>query len=63
MQKTMSEIALAVQRYRNGTVSLGAAARTGSMSLEAFMDLLGKLGIAVIDYDANDLEAELQALG
>lgn len=56
-------VALAVQLYRSGTVGLVAAARIGAMSLEAFMETLGKLGIPVIDYDAADLDAELQALG
>ena len=55
--------ALAVQLYRSQSVSIGVARRIAGVDLEQFMDLLGSLGIAVIDYDPQELDQELVALG
>lgn len=55
--------AVAVQLYRSKTVSMGLAARIAGTSLEQFMEFLGALGIPVIDYDPDELDAELRVLG
>lgn len=54
--------ALGVQLYRAGTVGMGLGARIAGIPLEQFMELLGTLGIAVIDYDPAELDMELRAL-
>lgn len=55
--------ALGVQLYRCGVVSLGAAARIAGAGIEQFMALLGSLGVPIIDYAPEELDAELDALG
>lgn len=55
--------ALAVQLYRSQSVSIGVARRIAGIDLEQFMDLLGSLGIPVMDYDPHELDQELLALG
>lgn len=42
--------------------ALDRAAKLFGMPLESFMELLGSQGIAVIDYDPGDHEAELKVL-
>lgn len=41
---------------------MGLGARIAGIPLEQFMELLGTLGIAVIDYDSAELDMELRAL-
>jgi prevent-host-death family protein len=55
--------ALAVQLLRARVVSLGLAARIANISVEEFMELLGVLGLPVIDYDPSELDDEVKALG
>ena len=55
-------VSLAVTLFTSHKLSLGRAAKLAAMSTEAFMDILGQLGIAVIDYDPNELKAELAAI-
>ena len=54
--------AMAVQLYRAETVTIALAARIAGVRLEQFIDILGSLGIAAIDYDAAELDSELAAL-
>ena len=54
---------LAIKLYRDNVMSLGKAARLAGLDVEGFMDLLGQMGIAIIDYDPADLRDELTALG
>ena len=42
-----------------GMLSLGQAARFSGYSKRAFMELLGKHGVPVIDYPAEDLKGEM----
>jgi predicted HTH domain antitoxin len=53
---------LAIKLYRENVISLGKAARMAGLDTEAFMQSLGQLGIAVIDYDPAELNEELTAL-
>ena len=53
---------LALKLYRENVVSLGKAARLAGVDTEAFMEALGQLGIAVVDYDASELADELDTV-
>lgn len=55
--------ALAVQLYRSNVVSIGLAARIAQTNLELFMEILGSLNVAVVDYDQAQLDEELRVLG
>lgn len=52
--------ALAVTLYKEGTLSLGKAAKLADQSLEAFIEKLGKLNIPVVDYSDEEIEKELK---
>lgn len=56
-----ARLLLAVRLYQEGEVSLGYAAEMAGYSLATFVELLGKRGIAVIDYPAADLDGEMDA--
>ncbi|NER39807.1 MAG: UPF0175 family protein [Oscillatoria sp. SIO1A7] len=45
--------------YEVGRLSLGQAAELAGYSRPTFMELLGKMGIAVFDYPSEDLEREM----
>ncbi|MBC6422902.1 MAG: UPF0175 family protein [Hormoscilla sp. SP5CHS1] len=45
--------------YETGKLSLGQAAELAGYSRPTFMELLGKMGIPVFDYPAEDLEREV----
>lgn len=51
--------ALALHLVETRRVSLGQAARLTGMPLIDFMEWLGQAGVAVIDYPAEDLDAEV----
>ncbi|MDX1997991.1 MAG: type II toxin-antitoxin system prevent-host-death family antitoxin [Thermoanaerobaculia bacterium] len=51
--------ALALHLVETRRVSLGQAARLAGMPLIDFMEWVGQAGVAVIDYPAEDLEAEV----
>jgi prevent-host-death family protein len=53
---------LAIKLYRDDVLSLGKAARMAGLNVESFMDVLGEMGIAIIDYDPSDLSDEVAAL-
>ena len=52
---------LAAYLFKNGILSLGKASELAGLSIGSFIDFLGELGIPVIDYDKEELEAEFQA--
>ncbi|WP_420454987.1 UPF0175 family protein [Rubrivirga sp.] len=54
-----ARLLLAVQLFEDGEVSLGYAAGMAGLSLVSFVEILARRGIPVIDYDPEDLEAEL----
>ena len=54
---------LTIKLFEEGKVSLGYAARMAGYSKRTFMELLGKKGIPVFNYDPEDLELELKLLG
>jgi len=52
--------AFAVKLYKEGTFTLGKAAKLANCSQETFIDRLGKLGIPVVDYPPSELSQELK---
>ena len=54
-----ARMALAIRLFEKGRVSLGQAANLAGFSKRAFLDILGREGIAVVNYPASELEKEL----
>lgn len=50
----------ALQRFKNHKLSFGQAAELASLSRGAFLIELDKYNIDLIDYDASELEQELE---
>lgn len=57
-----ARLLLMIKLFEAGKLSLGQAATGASYSKRAFMELLGKAGVPVFDYPADELrqEAELR---
>ena len=51
---------LAAHLFERGVLSLGKAAELAEVNLGAFIRFLGELGIPVIDYDEDELNAEFK---
>ena len=54
-----ARLLLMVKLFETGGLSLGQAATAAGYSKSAFIEVLSKLGVAVFDYPAEDLRAEL----
>jgi len=54
-----ARLLLMAKLFETGRLSLGQAAKLAGYSKPAFMELLGKLGIAVFDYPPEDLQKEI----
>ncbi len=54
-----ARLLLAIKLFETGRATLGQSARTAGYSKRAFIDLLGQHGIPVINYDADELRAEM----
>ena len=52
--------ALAIKLYREGTITIEKAAKLAGVSIEAFMESLGNLGIPIVNYSAVELHRELK---
>lgn len=50
---------LAAKLYETGRISLGQAAKLAGFSKRAFMEVLGKHQIPVVDYSPDELRREL----
>ena len=48
-----------IKLFETGKLSLGQAAKFSGYSKRTFMELLGKYGVPVIDYPAEDLVHEM----
>lgn len=59
VQAEEAQFLLAVKLYELGRLSLGQAAELAGYSKSTFMELLGKQGVAVFDYPAQELEREM----
>ena len=55
--------ALAESLYKEGSISLGKAAKPAKMSIAGFATHLSRLGIPVVDYDSDDRLDELRYFG
>lgn len=53
--------ALALHLFEAGQVTLAQGAKLASLSLEAFIELLGQTGIAAVSYPPEELEDEVEA--
>jgi len=56
-----ARLALAVKLFEMSRLSLGQAARAAGFSKRAFMEVLGKFGVPVFSYPAEDLAGEAGA--
>ncbi len=52
-------VALAENLYQSGSLSIGKAAKIADQSIAEFSEHLSRLGIAVVDYSADELADEL----
>ena len=55
-----ARLALAVRLFEKGRISLGQAAKLAGFSKRAFIDVLGREGIPVINYPAAELAEEMK---
>ena len=53
------QVALAEYLFKEGIISLGKAAKVAGMPYVLFMEHLSRAGIPVVDYPAEELDAEL----
>jgi predicted HTH domain antitoxin len=53
-------LALSVRLFQTGRLTLGQAATMAGYSKEAYIELLSRQGIDVIDYPADDLAGEMR---
>jgi predicted HTH domain antitoxin len=53
-----ARLMLMVKLYETGRLSLGQAAGLAGYSVQTFIELLGKLGVPVFDYSADELREE-----
>jgi predicted HTH domain antitoxin len=56
-----ARLLLMIKLFETGRLSLGQAARMAGYSKKAFMELLAKAGVPVLDYPASELQDELEA--
>jgi predicted HTH domain antitoxin len=54
-----ARLLLMVKLFETGKLSLGQAAKIAGYSKPTFIELLGKLGVPVIDYPPEELEQEM----
>jgi predicted HTH domain antitoxin len=54
-----ARLLLMVKLFETGKLTLGQAAKLAGYSKSTFIELLGKLGVAVIDYPAEELQQEI----
>ena len=55
-----AKLLLMIKLFESGKLSLGQAAELAGYSKRAFMELIGKLGVPIFDYPADDLQREIQ---
>ncbi|MGH9948691.1 MAG: UPF0175 family protein [Pyrinomonadaceae bacterium] len=57
--KDESQTLLAIKLFEEGRVSLGQAAKVAGYSKRAFIEILGKHNVPVINYSPEELREEL----
>lgn len=55
--------ALALSLFESRQLTLAQAAKVAGLSLDGFIDLIGSLGIAAVDYPADELDDEQHVTG
>jgi len=55
-----AQLLLAIKLFETGRFSLGQAAKLAGYSKRAFIELLGKHGVPVFDYPADELRHEVK---
>ncbi len=55
-------VALAVKLFKEGDTSLGKAAKLAKMNIAEFSEYVSRLGIAIVDFDEEELDKELAFL-
>lgn len=53
---------LAAKLYEMGTLSGGQAAELAGLSKRAFLELLGKYGVSVFGYEADEVDEDLKRI-
>lgn len=56
--KEEARLMVALKLYEKGRLTLGQAARTAGYSKRAFIDLLGREGVSILDSDPAELATE-----
>jgi len=51
---------LAVDLYKNGSLSIGQAAEVAGVSKRTFMETMGNYGATVFNYSADDIERDFK---
>jgi predicted HTH domain antitoxin len=54
--------AMALHLFESGQATLSQSAKIAGVPLVDFLEMLGRLGIPVVDYPPEDLEGELEVL-
>lgn len=54
-----AKLLLAVKLFELGKVTLGQAAKMAELSKRTFMEILGRYGVPVFNYGAEELRAEV----
>jgi predicted HTH domain antitoxin len=54
--------ALAIKLFKEGDISLGKAAKLAKMNIAEFTEYISQLGIAIIDFNEDDLDQEMDYL-
>ncbi|GAC1427026.1 MAG: hypothetical protein NVSMB6_27250 [Burkholderiaceae bacterium] len=57
------KVDVAVKLFATDVVTLAKAAKCAGLSQEAFIEILGSIGIPIVKYDPAELDAELKLLG
>ena len=60
LNETEAKFLLASKLYEQGKLSLGQGAQLAGVSKRTFIELLGKYGVSVFNYDPGELENDLK---
>ncbi|HEX4960043.1 MAG TPA: UPF0175 family protein [Thermoanaerobaculia bacterium] len=56
-----AKLFLAVKLFEIGKVTLGQAAKIAELSKRTFLEILGRYGVPVFNYGAEELRAEVES--
>ena len=59
LSENEAKLLLSIKLYEVGKITLGQAARLSGFSKQAFIDILGKYRIPVVNYSPEELRKEL----